>query len=334
MDNMRNADRFNIIIKFVTRITTFNGNREDLLNFIDRVEQLTPSIEGFDVDFKEIILGYILDRVVGDARKTVLMHGRIQTWTELKTVLIRNHGEIKTPNELMDKLVLTRCNGTVEQFFNKIKDTLQRLNNAYLLQDNTPENQIETNKRIALSVLKDNLPEPVRGIIIGRNPGTMHEAYNIIATNGYLNFARTQPKQNSDRYYSRNYRDNQNYRNDNFRQSNNRYQSNGNNYASLQTTFRNDNSNRQIRTNNRQFNNDNRGRQTTQNDNFSRQTRFFNKQSGGNSGNRSGHFSNNFGNRNPGVEPMDISINENRPFNRNDTESVNFPPAARNNYLT
>lgn len=192
MDTLVTSDRFKMVIKCITNILPFNGDKNNLSNFLERIEILIPIIETFDVTHKKIILGYIQDRITGNARNSLLSHGQPDTWADIKSVLIKSHGENTAVNVLLDKLILSRCNDTIVGFFNKINDLVIRINNSHQLGGSATAETTASTLRIALKTFSENLPEPIRGILINRNPTTLHDAYKIIASNGYLYFTGTQ----------------------------------------------------------------------------------------------------------------------------------------------
>lgn len=224
---------FEMLVKCIANIQPFDGNEKQLFNFINRIDALVPLIETLNIHFKRIIIGYIQDRLTHGARDTMLKHGQVETWTELKSVLKRAHGESTPINSLLDKIALCRCYGTIEQFYNQLSDLLIRLNNAYSLTEQLTNDQITCDKRIVLNCFTANLPEPVKGIIIVRNPPTMDDAYNIILTNGYSKY--TNPHKQHPTSHS-NYQQKQ--RNNDFRP---RYNYHQNNNTQRRTEFQDPN---------------------------------------------------------------------------------------------
>lgn len=316
MDNLSEITIFNLLVKSVAQVAPFDGDKRNLADFINRMESFIPIIETLtEHQFKKLLLGHIQDRIVGPAKNTLLINGTPETWAQLKTILIRNHGESKPISKLIEELTLVRCTTTIKSFYNRINVLLCRINSAYLLTDNVDPGQIEINKRLALSIFKENLPEPVRGIIINRNPTTLFDAYNIIASNGYSNFSGIDNQNNvqTSQYNRfgnsrRNFRTNFNHNHSNNRQnfSNNSVNSNHPNYYNNRDSF------------NSQQQNFNRSNQT-------RSNRSRNNNNNYNSNyNRSGITQN----RNQNFEPMEVSLN----INNNETMNQNFQTNAPDNY--
>ena len=119
---------FELLVKCIARIQPFDGEEKQLPNFINRIDALTPMINTLDIPLQKIIVGYVQDRLTNGARDTMLKHGQVETWTELKDVLRRFHGEATPITTLLDKIALCRCIGTIEQFYNQLSGLLIRLN--------------------------------------------------------------------------------------------------------------------------------------------------------------------------------------------------------------
>jgi len=195
MDQLDLAEKFKILTTTINCLVPFSGDTTSLHNFINRIDSLIPIMQTLDVDSKLILLGLVKDKIIGDARKLLLTGNDPGTWPELKTILIRNHGE-KTPCEtLIDLIRTTKCDSTVGNFFTKINNLLCRLNNSYFLNGQNTEEQIQSNQRIALHAFKQGLPEPVKSIVLCRNVTTIQKAMEVIQESGYLNFSQSRSQQ-------------------------------------------------------------------------------------------------------------------------------------------
>lgn len=334
---------FNLITKCLSQVPPFNGDQRDLSSFIERIESFIPLIEGLTGEhYKKLILGHIQDKIIGKAKQFLLSHGPIVTWAVLKSILIKNHGDTVPVSRLVDNLILVRCNSTIKNFYDEINSKLTRINNAYSLQGGDNKEKIEANKRIALNTFKDNLPEPVRGIIVNRNPTTLFDAYEIIAQNDYLYFKGIQSKNN----YSVNDNRNKHKISNNFQKkydnpNNNQQQKNSKTLNSPTNNYHNNSFNRQ---NSQQFRYNNSNQHRYNYDNSRSNNRPFNSQNSArfnrtnnyrNAQPQSGRYSQNNRGLSPDIsmngtnQPMDIAMNLNGETN---TNSTNFRDNASNNY--
>lgn len=314
MAELTALETFKLVTSSISCISPFNGDVNSLINFIHRIESLIPIFDPLENDYKIVILGLIKDKVIGNARRSLLTNRNANTWNELRTILITNHGENSSTDSLIDKIRTCRCDGTIDNFYQNLNNLLCRLNNAFLLQGENNANEIVSNQRIALNSFKYGLPEPVKSIIISRNPQTLKAAHEIIQENGYLNYTNNKHMQ----YTNTNFR-RQNFSNINQNSFNNSNQ-NSNTFNQNNNPFNNVNQNRR-----QNFTNSGHSR-FTQNSGNGHQNRIqFNRPNANNrpNFNNNQNFNNRFRNDHP--EPMDISVNEIR-------TQENFQRSGRNSY--
>lgn len=223
--------RFKLISTNISSISRFDGERDALLNFIERIDSMVPILDTFPLEYRILIMGSIKDKITGNARRSLLVNGNADNWPEIKQILIDNHGEKDSVDELIDKIRTCRCDSTIENFYKKLNTLLCRLNNA-LYFSNTDNSAInaDSNARIALHSFKHGLPEPVRSIIISRNPTNLKEAFDIIKKNGYLKYTNNMHcSANSGAQNSGNARNVENNIADNRRQQRRQYNNSNNN---------------------------------------------------------------------------------------------------------
>lgn len=187
MENLSDIEKFNTVLNCIDKIPSFSGEKDKLPNFLKRIEQLIPFIETLPQSHKQIILGSVEDKIIGNAKRNLMARGQFNSWTNIKSTLLEYHGEHTPINEIIDKISFCRCTSTVLDFYNRMNYLLSRLNNAFLLQDLLDDDRIKINNNLVLNSFKLNLPEPVKGLIITRNPTSLSQCYNIISNSGYLN---------------------------------------------------------------------------------------------------------------------------------------------------
>ncbi|XP_067638828.1 uncharacterized protein DDB_G0267764-like [Eurosta solidaginis] len=189
MDNFDVSAKFKLISTNLNSVPPYDGNENALLGFVERIDLMIPTLESFPDDLQVLLIGNIKDKIVGNARRSLLINGNPHTWELVRKVLVDNHGEKNSVDEIIDKIRSCRCESTIEHFYNQLNTLLCRLNNALQL-SNTKIAGInyESNGRIALNSFKHGLPEPVKSIIVSRNPKDLKSAYDIIKSNGYLKY--------------------------------------------------------------------------------------------------------------------------------------------------
>lgn len=181
-------ENFKVVTTVLNGIQNFDGSSGSLINFLGRIDSIIPVINTLDANIKLILIGMVKDKIVGNARKSLLKYGDLNNWSDIKNALKREHGEKDSTETIIDKIRTSKCIDTVENFHKRISGLLTRLNAKYILDGQSRQSTVESNARIAFESFKYGLPEPVRSVIISRNPDTLSEAYDIIQANGYRNY--------------------------------------------------------------------------------------------------------------------------------------------------
>lgn len=171
---------FTLVLNCIKQISEFNGKDVDQLpDFFTQVENILPSVEAFDANNKKVLFDYIKNKCVGDTRKVLHRHTSTRNWAELREILKNNFGEKENTNNLMDKLKMLKVYGTIENYHYNVTQLINRLHNRNLTHNDGIYTTDEIN-RIALKIFKENLPEPTKTMIYGRNPETLEATYKII----------------------------------------------------------------------------------------------------------------------------------------------------------
>lgn len=292
--------QFNLVLGCIREIPAFDGTDPNQLpDFLAQVEALLPSINLFQQNNINILLGYIKNKCVGATREALHRQGTISNWQELKEVLLNNFGEKETSRELMDKLKTWRMDSTIEKYHYAINKLRNKLHNRRLTHGDEGFTTDEIN-RISLQVFKDHLPEPTKTMIFARNPGTLEAAFKIILEarhQGYTSYGFNKKSEKPSSSFRTNFSDNVN---NNHPRNNNSNRKNGNNN-------RNNNHNGNNRNNNNNggnFNNNNRNNNTNggnfENNNRNNNNNDNSYENNRNNGNNNRYNDNNSGNYNNG----------------------------------
>lgn len=211
----QNFTTLNYLAKNISYVTPFDGNKNSLLSFLNRIEPIIPLINTLDVNLQHVAIGYILDKIIGRAKENLVREGIIENWESLKATLVRNHGEKTKISDLFDELKTLRCDSNIQKFYEKINNLLFRINNSHQLNGTANIEDIKSNNRIALKQFAENLPPLARNLVLCRNPTTLDEAYDLIVTSGYLTL-NNNPRSNTEYYFNkRNFNQNKKYHNNN-----------------------------------------------------------------------------------------------------------------------
>lgn len=173
-------------VKYAQKLPTFGGRTEDLKTFLDIVEVMVPTLQAYDLESQHIVVNIIKTKLTGRAQLILNINSHINTWQQIKAILISNFSDKKTSFQLLDELKLTRFETNVLDFYNTLQKKLQKFNLKSELEGRI--NECENNKRIALEVFKNKVVEPVKSVLFSRNPQNMEEALSILVEGNYLSY--------------------------------------------------------------------------------------------------------------------------------------------------
>lgn len=272
------ADTFKLALDCISVIADFDGNdRSQLPEFIKQIEALDPIINSCENGFKQILFSFIKNKCTGKARLAIQNSDNIGSWIILRELLKKNFGEKQSVVELMDQLKQLQLNGSIENFYHKIKKIIHRINISRLSHDDCTYTIPEIN-RAALKTFKNHLPEPTRTLIIARNPQELDAAFDIVIEARHQHFTQFGPPplnngtKNENRYQNINQQYQQSTRNKNYHNNVDRngynHNYNHNNYSynnNSNNNYKNNKNSEQIRSSNTRQTNNNYNRNINQN---------------------------------------------------------------------
>lgn len=237
-------------LKYIGKLRTFSGKKEELPNFIKQVDLVAPYMQRYDQNSQEIFITAIRAKFIDKAQQVLDMHPHLITWNEIKALLISNFSSFKSIEQLYEDLRAIRFKGDVLEFYNEIQRTLGLLNQKCI--QNDEQHHIDGNIRTALRSFKNNMAEPMKTILAARNPNTLDGALNILTEGGYLKRKNNDPGFDG---VQKNKNNNQNQQKSNSQSkantSNNNGASNNNKYHQ-QNYYQNRNNNQSKNFNNNQ----------------------------------------------------------------------------------
>ncbi|XP_075163007.1 uncharacterized protein LOC142235630 [Haematobia irritans] len=163
-------------IKYLNTIPQYNGNRNDLTNFTRLIDRIYPMLRTYDELSQLLFSDIIKSRLTGSAKEVIEINTQAQSWTDIKTILENNFGEKKNCEELFDELRSATFETNTIDLYNDIKHRHRRLNNKTLqvLGEGEAVNQVaHNNRRSALHIFRNKMPEPMRTVLTCRNPVTL-----------------------------------------------------------------------------------------------------------------------------------------------------------------
>lgn len=108
-------------LKYIEKLNTFDGRREDLYTFITNVDGITPTLNKYDNQSQTMCINILKSKLIGKAKRCIEIHAHLSTWKEIKELLVENFGGFKSSFQLYDDLRQTPYKGNVVSFYNEIQ---------------------------------------------------------------------------------------------------------------------------------------------------------------------------------------------------------------------
>lgn len=232
-------------IKYLSKLPSFDGSFKNLHTFIDLVDRVTSILDTYDDVSKSIFLDIIKSKLVGQAKDVSDINNHLTSWTTLNTVLTNNFGDRLSIEQLYDQMRSLKFKTNAKNFYDDITSTLSRLNmkSRILYQNQVGYDAIITaNKRTALDIFKNKLIEPMRSIIICRNPANIEDAMKILYDTNYA-FYNPNPDKTSNKKFNKN--QGKNFTNNHY-SSPDRYNHTNSRYYQNANQHRNDNNDQPV----------------------------------------------------------------------------------------
>ncbi|CAD7078683.1 unnamed protein product [Hermetia illucens] len=174
-------------IKHASHLPIFDGCRDQLKSFTDMVDVMVPILQDYDTSSQIIVSNIIKSRIVGKAKQILDSSPHITKWEEIKKMLYANFSDQRNSSQLLNELRSTEFRGSIIDYINLIQKRLTNLNlKVEQEQKFNFVRIIQDNQTIALEVLKNNMPEPVRTILFCRNPTSIENVIFILSETGHL----------------------------------------------------------------------------------------------------------------------------------------------------
>lgn len=63
MEILTPSELFKVTLELISKIPEFNGNSNNLINFLDRVDSINTIIDSFDEFLKITLIGFVKDKI-------------------------------------------------------------------------------------------------------------------------------------------------------------------------------------------------------------------------------------------------------------------------------
>lgn len=238
----------------IKNLPEFHGDSRSLNVFISCVDPVANIIALVPQDVRPFWLGALRNKIKGRASERLRLYGEPNTWDAIRTILREHFTDNRDQRTLYNQLNLIKQNNLpTSVYYDRILEIVTALNAKCSEEINANLRQllIDRNMREGLETFINGAKEPLKTILLSRNPRTMsiafsianeisqdyHNSYNNqFNQNNYLNRNNNYPNRSNNTFHSGN---NHNYLN---RFNNPFHNGNNNNYPNrFNNTFHNGN---------------------------------------------------------------------------------------------
>lgn len=118
------SGKFKLFSTKLSSTPPYDRDENALLGFIQRIDSMQTTLLSFPEELQILLIGNVKDKIIGYARRSLLINGNAETWEMIKRVLIDNHGKKNSVNEIIDIISSCRCVSTIENFFYQLNTLL------------------------------------------------------------------------------------------------------------------------------------------------------------------------------------------------------------------
>ena len=214
------------ILKRLKEIDNFNGERINLENFLNEIDNTIPLFVKYDVDSQKIILDTIKNKFTEKAKILIqLKLKKCNDWDQIKTLLKKTFENPISESKLYEQLLTTRNKRNINNFHYELTLILNDLN-LKISSDPFKEIKLNAYNASALRTFIAGLPDYARGTVISQNFTDIDEALKYLEETELINTDITTDKRNYQyfdrkRNFHNNNSHNNNYHNNNFHKNSN-----------------------------------------------------------------------------------------------------------------
>lgn len=167
----------------IKNLPTFDGKCNELNSFINCVNQVAVFLPQAPENVRPFWLSAIRNKITGAANERLRLYGEPGTWENIREVLKLHFSDHRDVRTLYNQLNLLKQTGQVQTFYDQILELVTALNDKARIanNDNAVVRQaiIDRNLNEGLQVFLNGVREPLRTILLSRNPTTLNGAYAI-----------------------------------------------------------------------------------------------------------------------------------------------------------
>lgn len=190
-NNANNAMRSNLVKSFISDLTPYLGEYDDLSRFLSDVEDIIPPLTELDPLETLIRFKQITQKLRGKARR--ILQEKPITWDQVRTLLIRECADRLDIGSQIVAMERVTYMGTIYKTYEKLLYWQTRmLDKIELGTDPAEEKTILINsvRRRCYLQLRKSLPQACQGALTSRNCQSLTEAIAILHDEDFLTYDR------------------------------------------------------------------------------------------------------------------------------------------------
>lgn len=166
----------------IKNLPEFNGDFRQLDNFITCVNPVALLIETCTETTKPFLFRAIRNKITGIASERLRLYGEPDNWNAIREVLKLHFSDHRDTRTLYSSLNALKQTTSVNAFYDKVLELVTALNSkarrdttdARLIQPTVDRNLAE-----GLQIFINGVNEPLKTILLSRNPTSLDTAYTI-----------------------------------------------------------------------------------------------------------------------------------------------------------
>lgn len=172
---------------YLTNVAEFQGNSEELVNFISSIDKISPVIDSLSELEKLLAFEQIKIKLVGNTK--CILREYPQCWKELKSLLIRSYSDQDSLGSLQDQLEEIRFDKNILSTFQLIQQSLSKILDKIHLSGDEETMKIDRTrhaKERAYRHFRSIIPESCKACLNGNRCQDIYGAINILTQEGLL----------------------------------------------------------------------------------------------------------------------------------------------------
>lgn len=167
----------------IKNLPEFRGDMNELHSFISTVNQVATIIDIAPVTIRPFWSLALRNKIKGVASDRLRLCGGPTDWENIRTCLLQHFDDHRDQRTLYHQLsILKQNNLSIHEFNNKVLELVTALNSKVTNEEENNEIKqllILRNCKEGLETFINGSKEPLKTILLARNPQTLHDAYNI-----------------------------------------------------------------------------------------------------------------------------------------------------------